>query len=548
MGWPTAGNRAGPRSASFRSAFGCVRAVRALAFGVPDSVPPVLAASDPMDADAAFAAAEGYAAEALRAVSRGAEADGQLELSPEPPHALLDIDDGALRLLGRTRSSLLGVPMATLVVPAANETVHELLRRTDVEGSVTGLVPLRPHRGPPLPALLAAVASGDRTELRVEVWDLRELSDDGADPWMRRTVEEMPLGLMVLDPEARLLDWNAAAESMLDGHMRKASDLASAWGYPAEKLHLAVEAAKNGEVRVLGAEEVGSGRARQRITVFPVYDREGHPQRVGLVVEDRSLESELLAERSELERRLRGIFDAIGDAVVVTDRRDHVVAWNPGAEGLYGWREAEAMARPFRSLVQERREVEAGSRTAGELTDGQQWVGRVIHRDRDGRGLELDVVTRALRGPDGQLEGRVAVCRPSSVAGQLDARLIRAERLQALESLAGGMAHEFNNLLGVILSNTAYLGARLAETRTSARPSSRCRTPPVAGRTSPRASAPSRAARRRVPSGPSTRWRRSEASRRCSPESVSAGSTWSWRRPPMRASSTRKRGSSSRCS
>ncbi|MGF1468821.1 MAG: ATP-binding protein [Sandaracinaceae bacterium] len=400
--------------------------------------------------------------EAQRVLHR-ATFDGRVTLASRPPHVVLQVNPPAARLLGLSETDLLDTPFLDLIVPSDWETAEALLERARRGAGAAGLVQLRPRRAPPVAAFVAVVGHDPGGSLTCSVRDLRSLGGEQADAWMRRAVEEMPLGVLILDRNERLKDWNAAAESMLEGEFQTGRDLASALGRAWPHLSSALEAARGGEVRTLGAGDAEELESAHRVTVFPVFDAEGRPDRIGLLVEDRLLEAELLAERSELERWLRGIFDAIGDAVVVTDRHGHVVAWNPGAERLYGWSVEEATGRSFAALVEEETEVAVGARTTGNMVDAHGWVGRVIHRDRDGSSLELDVVMRGLLDPTGAFEGRVAVYRPSSVAGQLDARMLRAERLQALESLAGGMAHEFNNLLGVILSNTAYLGARLGD-------------------------------------------------------------------------------------
>jgi PAS domain S-box-containing protein len=51
---------------------------------------------------------------------------------------------------------------------------------------------------------------------------------------------------------------------------------------------------------------------------------------------------------------LQAMVAAIGDAVVVTDRGGRVVVWNPAAERLFGWTEAEAMGERMDMIIPER--------------------------------------------------------------------------------------------------------------------------------------------------------------------------------------------------
>ena len=62
---------------------------------------------------------------------------------------------------------------------------------------------------------------------------------------------------------------------------------------------------------------------------------------------------------SEALRRLAVVVRDAHDAVLVQDLEGRILAWNPGAERMYGWSEAEALAMNIRDLIPEGQREEA---------------------------------------------------------------------------------------------------------------------------------------------------------------------------------------------
>ena len=56
---------------------------------------------------------------------------------------------------------------------------------------------------------------------------------------------------------------------------------------------------------------------------------------------------------SEDLRRLAVVVRDAHDAITVQDLEGRILAWNPGAERMYGWSEAEALAMNIRDLIPE---------------------------------------------------------------------------------------------------------------------------------------------------------------------------------------------------
>jgi two-component system cell cycle sensor histidine kinase/response regulator CckA len=374
---------------------------------------------------------------------------GMLTLEGAPGFAIVAADEASARFFGRAAHALTGTPFLHHVQEGERHAVSALFEAAIGGESGEAVCRLVPRGAPPAPYRL--VVTRDLTQSSA----LRAILTPAVIPGrLERAVAEMPRGLVIVDSEDRFCDWNTVGLGLVGEAGERIP------GESVARILAACGAARgSGEVRELDVP--GDADATLHVSTFPLFDDAGRADHAGVLIEDRTMEADLRAAQGLLERRIGAIFDAIGDAVVVTDRRGRIDAWNPGAQDLYGWSAEETRGRVFAELVEERTEVEVGALSFDRVPEDAGLVGRVRHRHRDGHVLELDVVARGLASADGTVGDRVAVYRPSSVAGELDARILRAERLQALESLAAGIAHEFNNLLGVVLSNLAYLSSRI---------------------------------------------------------------------------------------
>ncbi|MCU1487077.1 MAG: putative multi-sensor signal transduction histidine kinase [Actinomycetia bacterium] len=142
-------------------------------------------------------------------------------------------------------------------------------------------------------------------------------------------------------------------------------------------------------------------------------------------------------------------WDALPDAVVVTRPNGTVTFANQAADALFGWTSVELVGQPVDVLVTEsHRPLVATGAGWREVT--------ARHRGGDEVPVELWVAEQAgnvvvvLRDRRGALAAADEAARTASHRQQ-------ADRLDGLAELAGSLAHEFNNLLAVVLSSVGFV-------------------------------------------------------------------------------------------
>jgi two-component system cell cycle sensor histidine kinase/response regulator CckA len=149
------------------------------------------------------------------------------------------------------------------------------------------------------------------------------------------------------------------------------------------------------------------------------------------------------------------------ECVIITDPQGNIVYANPTFEALMGYSQAEAVGRNPRFLksgVQD----EAFYRTLWQtITSGKVWRGRLVNRRKDGTLCTMDGTISPVRNADGIITNYVAVRRDVTVIVALEAQFRHAQKMEAVGRLAGGVAHDFNNILSVILSYAEMVGGDL---------------------------------------------------------------------------------------
>jgi PAS domain S-box-containing protein len=176
-------------------------------------------------------------------------------------------------------------------------------------------------------------------------------------------------------------------------------------------------------------------------------------------------------EQLDRERLLVGtVVDSVNDGIVAVDAGGRIVVFNAAAERLVGRRKAAALGQPVDAVLPSALGTGAASLVA---PDGARMAGsaaataEVESVRSDGSTFPLEVsVTRVAHG--GQIL-TTAVLRDLSghkraerERAALEAELRQSQKMEAIGTLAGGVAHDFNNILGAILGNAELLRLDLA--------------------------------------------------------------------------------------
>ncbi len=156
-----------------------------------------------------------------------------------------------------------------------------------------------------------------------------------------------------------------------------------------------------------------------------------------------------MAEEANL--RLASIVQSSPDAIASETLDGVITSWNPGAEHIYGYAAAEAIGLPFSFVVPPEK--------SGEFSELLEKVnrGETVHQleteriRKDGKRIHVSLTLSPLRDASGTITGTSAIARDITEHKALEGQLLHAHKMEAVGRLAGGMAHDFNNILGIIM-------------------------------------------------------------------------------------------------
>jgi two-component system, cell cycle sensor histidine kinase and response regulator CckA len=274
--------------------------------------------------------------------------------------------------------------------------------------------------------------------------------------------EMMLDAVLVIDPAGRIVDLNPAAETLYGRPRAELIGRAPAVLQPADSVP-ALEAGLRAAVGQAGRwhGEVAVERpdgTRMVVDTVIVAQLDAYARQIAYVSIGRDITARKRAEEAmrETNRSLRALIDAFPLAVVTLDADSRVTGWNPAAERLLGWAEAEVLGRPY-PLVLPEQEAEHRAMLRAAL-DGQSFDGREVRRQRrDGRPVDLAFWSARLHESEHDAEHVVGVYIDITERKQLEEQLRQSQKMEAVGRLAGGIAHDFNNLLTAVKGNAEML-------------------------------------------------------------------------------------------
>ena len=182
------------------------------------------------------------------------------------------------------------------------------------------------------------------------------------------------------------------------------------------------------------------------LSAFPLKDVDGGV--VGIIEYVKNISDR---KRAEEERsRLAAAIEQSAESVMITDTAGTILYVNPAFERTSGYGLDQVIGESPR-ILQSGQHDQAFYRTLWEtISSGRVWHGHLINRRRDGVLYTEEATISGVRDQAGEIVNYVAVKR--DVTGELDLqeRYRQSQKMEAVGRLAGGVAHDINNVLTAI--------------------------------------------------------------------------------------------------
>jgi len=158
---------------------------------------------------------------------------------------------------------------------------------------------------------------------------------------------------------------------------------------------------------------------------------------------------------AEAERkRLMAAIEQAGDAIVITDAQGTMQYVNPAFERTSGYTSEEVVGLNPRILKSGGQDETFYRNLWDTISGGKIWSGTMVNKGKDGKLYTEETTISPIRDHSNRIVNYVAVQRDITEHLHLTAQLQQAQKMEAVGLLAGGVAHDYNNMLSVILGYT----------------------------------------------------------------------------------------------
>jgi len=163
--------------------------------------------------------------------------------------------------------------------------------------------------------------------------------------------------------------------------------------------------------------------------------------------------SERKRTRAERERLIAAI-EQTREVIVMADTQGAIQYANPAFEKTTGYALHEVLRHDSGMFTSGMGDEALSAELWETIASGRTWSGRMVNKHKDGRLYTEEATISPVFDGTGEIVSYIAVKRDITDQLKLEAQFLQAQKMESVGRLTGGVAHDFNNILSVILGYT----------------------------------------------------------------------------------------------
>ena len=172
-----------------------------------------------------------------------------------------------------------------------------------------------------------------------------------------------------------------------------------------------------------------------------------------------------ITERKRAEEQIReqaALLDQAQDAILVRDLNQNILFWNKGAEKIYGWPAEEVIGKNAEEILFKEHSTQFDAARQAIIQAGE-WKGEMRQTRRDGAEIIVQSRWTLVRDEQGEPKSILVINTDITEKKRMESQFLRAQRMESIGTLAGGIAHDLNNVLSPILMAIDMLQMKAAD-------------------------------------------------------------------------------------
>ena len=193
-------------------------------------------------------------------------------------------------------------------------------------------------------------------------------------------------------------------------------------------------------------------------TIVPFLNASGKPYQYVAIRSD-------ITERKRAEDQIReqaALLDQAQDAILVRDLDQNILFWNKGAEKIYGWTGEEVVGKNAKEVLFKDASPQFDAARQAIIQHGE-WQGEMHQTRRDGAEIIVQSRWTLVRDEEGLPKSILVINTDITEKKRMESQFLRAQRMESIGTLAGGIAHDLNNVLSPILMAIDMLQLKAAD-------------------------------------------------------------------------------------